>query len=73
MAGRTLTALGKLFTAFIQIFSGFTCGMDDLLLTAPVDLNRKKFIQQAEASGIVQAGSFSGILKEDAKQCVVSN
>lgn len=41
VAGKLLTVFGRLFTRFLQSH-GFTCGIDDLLLSAGAELTRTK-------------------------------
>jgi hypothetical protein len=44
-AGLLLNALGRLFTAFIQYYSGHSCRMEDLILTKEADASRRELIQ----------------------------
>ena len=46
IAGQVLTYLGRLFTHFLQI-RGFTCGIDDMLLSAKAEATR---IENAKTS-----------------------
>lgn len=46
-AGGLLSALSRLFTVFLQMH-GFTCGVDDLLLSEPRDVKRKKELEGCE-------------------------
>lgn len=43
-AGLLLSALSRLFTAFLQI-QGFTCGLDDLIVAPDCDANMKKELE----------------------------
>ena len=45
-AGRLLTALGRLFTIYLQ-FAGHTCGIEDLILTAEAEQRRRSLIDRA--------------------------
>lgn len=49
-AGKLLSILGRLFTAYLQIV-GFTCRMDDLLLNEQGDLKRRALISAANQIG----------------------
>ncbi|KAL6757628.1 hypothetical protein V8C86DRAFT_3135173 [Haematococcus lacustris] len=40
VAGKILSSFSRLFTGYLQWY-GFTCGFDDLLLTAPTEAKRK--------------------------------
>lgn len=44
-AGLLLNALGRLFTAYLQYYSGHSCRMEDLILTKEADANRRKLVQ----------------------------
>ncbi|KNC49384.1 DNA-directed RNA polymerase [Thecamonas trahens ATCC 50062] len=65
VAGQTLTAFGRLFTAYLQ-FNGFTCGIDDLLLTPEGEGVRKKLLNRAVDVGVKTAAMFCGYNEDDA-------
>mgnify|MGYP005842356059 CR=1 FL=1 len=44
-AGLLLNALGRLFTAYIQYYSGHSCRMEDLVLTPQSDKARRDLVQ----------------------------
>ncbi len=44
-AGLLLNAFGRLFTAYIQYYSGHSCRMEDLILKKEVDAARKELVQ----------------------------
>ena len=44
-AGLLLNSLGRLFTAYIQFFSGHSCRMEDLVLTKESDKTRRQLIE----------------------------
>lgn len=46
-AGLLLNSLGRLFTAYIQYYSGHSCRMEDLVLTAASDETRRNLIKKA--------------------------
>mmetsp|Transcript_27715 Transcript_27715/g.66796 ORF Transcript_27715/g.66796 Transcript_27715/m.66796 type:complete len:1765 (-) Transcript_27715:143-5437(-) len=50
-AGLLLNSLGRLFTAYIQFYSGHSCRMEDLILTKEADETRRKLIQKAYTNG----------------------
>jgi len=43
-AGLLLNALGRLFTAYLQYYSGHSCRMEDLVLTKQADMVRRRLI-----------------------------
>ena len=46
-AGLLLNSLGRLFTAYIQYYSGHSCRMEDLILTKEADKSRRALVQRA--------------------------
>jgi len=50
-AGLLLNSLGRLFTAYIQFYSGHSCRMEDLVLTKEADQLRRNLIMKAYNSG----------------------
>eukprot|EP00804_Cyclotella_cryptica_P004163 CCRYP_014543-RB/>CCRYP_014543-RB protein AED:0.08 eAED:0.08 QI:152/0.87/0.77/1/0.75/0.66/9/493/1780 len=46
-AGLILNAFGRLFTAYIQYYSGHSCRMEDLILTPDADEKRRKLVKEA--------------------------
>ncbi len=50
MAGKLLTCLGRLFTRYVQHI-GFSCRMDDLLLTPEGDADRRRLLQASYTEG----------------------
>ncbi|NWQ66095.1 RPA1 polymerase, partial [Neopipo cinnamomea] len=51
-SGRVLTCLGRLFTAYLQLYRGFTMGIEDILVKPEADHKRKKIIEKSRQSGI---------------------
>ncbi|OWK62441.1 DNA-directed RNA polymerase I subunit RPA1 [Lonchura striata] len=51
-SGKVLTCLGRLFTAFLQLYRGFTMGIEDILVKREADHKRKKIIERSRQSGI---------------------
>jgi DNA-directed RNA polymerase I subunit RPA1 len=46
-AGLILNAFGRLFTAYIQYYSGHSCRMEDLILTPEADKIRREMVKDA--------------------------
>lgn len=46
-AGLLLNSLGRLFTAYIQYYSGHSCRVEDLVLTQEADRQRRALVQRA--------------------------
>ncbi|KAJ4845038.1 hypothetical protein Tsubulata_031298 [Turnera subulata] len=65
-AGLLLSALSRLFTAFLQMH-GFTCGVDDLLIMKAKDEERKKQLESCEKLGELVHRNFIGIKDENIK------
>ncbi|KAI4300753.1 hypothetical protein L6164_034091 [Bauhinia variegata] len=57
VAGNLLSAFSRLFTAFLQMH-GFTCGVDDLLVTKEKDGERKKQLESCEEIGEIVHREF---------------
>ncbi|XP_033736783.1 DNA-directed RNA polymerase I subunit RPA1-like [Pecten maximus] len=51
IAGKLLTYFGRLFTNFLQIFRGFTLGVEDILVTTPADKKRSQAIKDSTHCG----------------------
>jgi len=66
-AGKLLTTLGRLFTLFLQV-RGFTCGIDDMLLTKEAEKKRFELIEKANQSGLEQAAIFTGLRQKDSTE-----
>eukprot|EP00535_Pseudo-nitzschia_heimii_P007277 CAMPEP_0197177440 /NCGR_PEP_ID=MMETSP1423-20130617/3038_1 /TAXON_ID=476441 /ORGANISM="Pseudo-nitzschia heimii, Strain UNC1101" /LENGTH=1717 /DNA_ID=CAMNT_0042626981 /DNA_START=139 /DNA_END=5289 /DNA_ORIENTATION=+ len=50
-AGLLLNSLGRLFTSYIQFYSGHSCRMEDLMLTKEADETRRQLIRKAYNNG----------------------
>lgn len=50
-AGLLLNSLGRLFTAYLQFYSGHSCRMEDLILTKESDQTRRRLILKAYNNG----------------------
>jgi DNA-directed RNA polymerase I subunit RPA1 len=63
-AGRLLGILSRLFTAYLQM-RGFTCGMDDLRLTAAGETIRNDLVEGAGERGLKAALGFVQLADAD--------
>lgn len=59
-AGRLLTIFGRLFTKYVQL-RGFSCRMDDLMLTPTGDKWRTDLLQNGSAFGLEAASEYVGL------------
>ncbi|ROT34942.1 DNA-directed RNA polymerase I subunit RPA1 [Sodiomyces alkalinus F11] len=64
IAGKLLSALGRLLTRFLNM-RAFTCGMDDLRLTPEGEQTRREVLKQAADIGLEVAAKYVSL--EDAK------
>ncbi|TKY53314.1 DNA-directed RNA polymerase I subunit rpa1 [Spatholobus suberectus] len=64
VAGNLLSALSRLFTTFLQMH-GFTCGVDDLMLTEGKDVERMNQLKSCEEIGDIVHREFIGVLDGD--------
>jgi DNA-directed RNA polymerase I subunit RPA1 len=60
VAGRLLSSLGRLFSAYLRRH-GFTCGIDDLLLHPAAEAARAAAIATARGAAIDAAAAFVGL------------
>ncbi|OXB54262.1 hypothetical protein ASZ78_012699 [Callipepla squamata] len=51
-SGKVLTCLGRLFTAYLQLYRGFTMGIEDILVKPEADRKRHKIIKKSSQCGI---------------------
>ncbi|XP_038067709.1 DNA-directed RNA polymerase I subunit RPA1-like [Patiria miniata] len=51
VAGELLSCLGRLFTTFLQQFTGFTLGVHDILVTEKGNSKRRKLMRKASGIG----------------------
>ncbi|KGL91263.1 DNA-directed RNA polymerase I subunit RPA1, partial [Charadrius vociferus] len=51
-SGKVLTCLGRLFTAYLQLYRGFTMGIEDILVKPEADHKRRKIIEKSSQRGI---------------------
>lgn len=59
-AGRLMSAFSRLFTHFLQ-GHGFTCGIDDVLLSPAAELERAANLRGAEQAALVASASVAGL------------
>lgn len=59
-AGKLLTALSRLLTRYDQ-YIGFTCRMDDILVTPEADARRRALIDESKSEGRKVVAEFAGI------------
>lgn len=50
-SGRVLTCLARLFTAYLQLYRGFTLGMEDILVMPKADETRHRIIEESTHCG----------------------
>jgi len=58
-AGLLLNALGRLFTAYLQYYSGHSCRMEDLILRKEVDIDRRDLVQRTYNMGTRAAKAWA--------------
>ncbi|XP_047441523.1 DNA-directed RNA polymerase I subunit RPA1 isoform X2 [Mugil cephalus] len=46
-SGKLLSCLARLFTAYLQLYRGFTLGVEDILVKPGANMRRKKIIQES--------------------------
>ena len=68
MAGDLISALSRLFTAYLH-FGGFTCGLDDLLLIQAAERERFELCETAELRALRASAAFADVQmpREDAE------
>uniref|UniRef100_F7GAY7 DNA-directed RNA polymerase subunit n=1 Tax=Monodelphis domestica TaxID=13616 RepID=F7GAY7_MONDO len=50
-SGRVLTCLARLFTAYLQLYQGFTLGVEDILVRPQADAKRKSVVEESSRCG----------------------
>lgn len=66
-----LSAFARLFTHYLQIFSGFTLGIEDILVTDKADRKRKRIMKKAKMQGEGVAVKALGLENEDELDAVL--
>ncbi|KAM5228128.1 DNA-directed RNA polymerase I subunit RPA1 isoform 2-T2 [Ctenodactylus gundi] len=51
-SGKVLTCLARLFTAYLQLYRGFTLGVEDILVKPKSDLRRYQIIEESTHCGL---------------------
>lgn len=60
VAADLLTALGRLFTCYLQ-FAGHTCALEDLTLNTAAEKRRRKLVVESEINGEEAYAEFGGL------------
>ncbi|XP_036786951.2 DNA-directed RNA polymerase I subunit RPA1 isoform X2 [Manis pentadactyla] len=50
-SGKVLTCLARLFTAYLQLYRGFTLGVEDILVKPKADAKRQRIIEESTHCG----------------------
>ncbi|ELV10798.1 DNA-directed RNA polymerase I subunit RPA1 [Tupaia chinensis] len=50
-SGKVLTCLARLFTAYLQLYRGFTLGVEDILVKSKADVRRHRIIEESTLCG----------------------
>ncbi|XP_037383658.1 DNA-directed RNA polymerase I subunit RPA1 [Talpa occidentalis] len=50
-SGKVLTCLARLFTAYLQLYRGFTLGVEDILVKPKADVKRHRIIEESTHCG----------------------
>ncbi|XP_036895036.1 DNA-directed RNA polymerase I subunit RPA1 [Sturnira hondurensis] len=50
-SGKVLTCLARLFTAYLQLYRGFTLGVEDILVKPKADVRRHRIIEESSCCG----------------------
>lgn len=58
MAGELISTLGVLFINYLQFFHGFTCSVDDIILTDETNLKRRRDIEHIVMNGMTGLANF---------------
>ena len=70
--GELLTSLARIFTSYLQVH-GFTCGLEDLMLTPEYNKKRRLIIEESHKNGIQAGAEFSGLKGYEAEKLNYSN
>ncbi|KAI9906876.1 hypothetical protein PsorP6_003606 [Peronosclerospora sorghi] len=60
IAANFLSALGRLFTCYLQ-FAGHTCAMEDLTLNTAAEKRRRRLVKESEVNGEEAYAVFAGL------------
>uniref|UniRef100_F7DQP2 DNA-directed RNA polymerase subunit n=1 Tax=Equus caballus TaxID=9796 RepID=F7DQP2_HORSE len=50
-SGKVLTCLARLFTAYLQLYRGFTLGVEDILVKPKADVRRRRIVEESTHCG----------------------
>lgn len=50
-SGKVLTCLARLFTAYLQLYRGFTLGVEDILVKPKADVRRQRIVEESTLCG----------------------
>ncbi|XP_060043297.1 DNA-directed RNA polymerase I subunit RPA1 isoform X2 [Erinaceus europaeus] len=50
-SGKVLTCLARLFTAYLQLYRGFTLGVEDILVKPKADVRRHRIVEESTLCG----------------------
>ena len=64
VAGRLLSILGRLLTRLLVV-RGFSCGVEDLIVTPEGEASRREIIKQAETVGLEVAAKYVGLAEQN--------
>lgn len=67
IAGRLLSVLGRLLTKVLHM-RAFSCGVEDLVLTAETEALRREKVQEAAATGLQTAARYVKLDSDDPKK-----
>ncbi|OQS01274.1 DNA-directed RNA polymerase I subunit RPA1 [Achlya hypogyna] len=59
-AAKLLTALGRVLTCYLQ-YAGHTCALEDLTLTEPAEVERRRLVEQSVLGGELAYTEFAGL------------
>ncbi|KAF7707147.1 DNA-directed RNA polymerase I subunit RPA1 [Silurus meridionalis] len=60
-SGKLLSCLARLFTAYLQLYRGFTMGVEDILVKPGANKRRKKLIKESVNCGVKALGTAFNI------------
>ncbi|XP_043918265.1 DNA-directed RNA polymerase I subunit RPA1 [Protopterus annectens] len=70
-SGRLLTCLARLFTAYLQLYKGFSLGVEDILVKKKADAKRRKVIAESTHCGAKTLQAAFNLAEETSCQEVV--
>uniref|UniRef100_H3A1U0 DNA-directed RNA polymerase subunit n=1 Tax=Latimeria chalumnae TaxID=7897 RepID=H3A1U0_LATCH len=64
-SGKVLTCLARLFTAYLQLYRGFTMGVEDILVKPGADMKRQRIIGESTLCGSKAVRAAFGLLASE--------